>query len=275
MISLLKKRKITACAMLLMIVIMLCAMFPNFLAPFEPNDQAPEDRLIGFSVEHPMGTDKFGRDILSRVIVGSRMSMLSAVGIVVFSLVLGTLMGLVAGYVKWLSGPIMRIVDAIIVFPPILLAMLFIVILGGSGVTNIIIAVGIYYTTRMARVVYGLTLKIKEEVFITAARSLGAGNMRVMIKHILPNLLSPLIVQSTYTLSGALLQIASLDYLGLGISREIPTWGNMLNEGSAYLMNAPWIVIYPGFAIVLCVLSCNLIGDALRDHLDPKFREVG
>ena len=273
MLKILKKRKITTGALVFLTLILACAVFAKILSPYDPNAQEISARLTFFSVEHLLGTDNFGRDILSRIIYGSQMSLLGALGIVIFSMSLGCFFGLIAGYVRSAEAIIMRLIDSMMVFPPILLAMLFITILG-QGVMNVIIAVGIYYTTRMARVIYGLTLKIKAEVYITACRAQGAGDMRIIGAHILPNLVSPIIVQATFTFSGALLQLASLDYLGLGIPREIPTWGNMLNEGSQFMTNAPWIVIYPGLAIVFTVLAVNMIGDALRDNADPKFRDL-
>lgn len=273
MLKILKKRKITMCAFVFLILVFICAVFAGILSPYDPNAQEISARLTFFNARHLMGTDNFGRDILSRVIYGSRMSLLGSLGIVIFSMSLGCFLGLIAGYVRGVEPIIMRLIDSMMVFPPILLAMLFITILG-PGVMNVIIAVGIYYMTRMARVIYGLTLKLKSELYITACRSEGAGNMRIIGRHILPNLLSPIIVQATFTFSGALLQLSSLDYLGLGISREIPTWGNMLNEGSQFMTNAPWIVIYPGLAIVLTVLAVNMLGDVLRDNADPKFRDL-
>ncbi len=273
MLKILRKRKITTGALIFLILVLICAIFAKVLSPYDPNAQEISVRLTFFRSDHLLGTDNFGRDILSRVIYGSQMSLLGALGIVIFSMSLGCLLGLIAGYVRSAETIIMRLIDSMMVFPPILLAMLFITILG-QGVMNVIIAVGIYYTTRMARVIYGLTLKLKAEVYITACRAQGAGNMRIIGCHILPNLISPIIVQATFTFSGALLQLASLDYLGLGIPREIPTWGNMLNEGSQFMTNAPWIVIYPGLAIVFTVLAVNMIGDALRDNADPKFRDL-
>lgn len=273
MLKILKKRKITMAAFLFLILVFVCAVFAGILSPYDPNKQEITARLTFFNSAHLLGTDNFGRDILSRVIYGSRMSLLGSLGIVVFSMLSGCLLGVVAGYARKTEAIIMRLVDSMMVFPPILLAMLFITILG-PGVLNVIIAVGIYYTTRMARVIYGLTLKLKSELYIMACRAEGAGNMRIISRHILPNLISPIIVQATFTFSGALLQLSSLDYLGLGISREIPTWGNMLNEGSQFMTNAPWIVIYPGMAIVLTVLAVNMLGDVLRDNADPKFRDL-
>ena len=273
MLKILKKRKITLGALIFLLIILVCALFAGILSPYDPNTQEISARLTFFRSDHLLGTDNFGRDILSRIIYGSQMSLLGALGIVIFSMSLGCLLGLIAGYIRSMEAVIMRLVDSMMVFPPILLAMLFITILG-SGVMNVIIAVGIYYTTRMARVIYGLTLKLKAEVYITACRSQGAGTIRILCRHILTNLISPIIVQATFTFSGALLQLASLDYLGLGIPREIPTWGNMLNEGSQFMTNAPWIVIYPGLAIVLTVLAVNMLGDVLRDNADPKFRDL-
>jgi peptide/nickel transport system permease protein len=166
----------------------------------------------------------------------------------------------------------MRLVDVVMSFPALLLALAFLAILG-PGLANVIIAVGINFLTRTARIIFGLTLKLKEEVFIEAVRSIGAGAPRILLRHILPNLMSPLIVQATFTFAFSLLQIASLDFLGVGVPPQIPSWGNMISEGRIYITRAPGVLLFPGTFIVLTVLAFNLVGDVLRDNLDPRFRE--
>jgi peptide/nickel transport system permease protein len=165
----------------------------------------------------------------------------------------------------------MRLIDVMMAFPSLLLALVLMTIFG-RGLLNVIFAVGITYLTRTTRIVYGMTLKIKEEVYVEAFRASGASDIRLLLKHIFPNLTSPVIVQATFTFAFSLLDMASLDFLGLGLPPEIPSWGNMLSEGSIYLSRAPWMLIFPGLFIVLTVLSFNLIGDFLRDQVDPRFR---
>jgi peptide/nickel transport system permease protein len=183
----------------------------------------------------------------------------------------GICIGLFAGFYRNLDAVLMRIIDVMMAFPSLLLALVLMSIFG-RGLLNVIFAVGVTYLTRTTRIVYGLTLKIKEEVFIDAFRAAGASNLRLIFRHILPNLLSPVIVQATFTFAFSLLDMASLDFLGLGLPPEIPSWGNMLAEGSIYLTRAPWLLIFPGLFIVLTVLSLNLVGDTLRDQIDPRFR---
>jgi peptide/nickel transport system permease protein len=166
----------------------------------------------------------------------------------------------------------MRLVDVVMSFPPLLLALALMAILG-RGLSNVILAVGITYLTRTARIIFGLTLKIKEEVYIEAIRSVGAKNGRIIVRHILPNLVSPLIVQATFTFAFSLLQIASLDFLGVGLPPQVPSWGNMIAEGRLYITRAPGVLLFPGIFIILTVLSFNLVGDVLRDKLDPRFRD--
>ncbi|MBP6333450.1 MAG: ABC transporter permease, partial [Aminivibrio sp.] len=192
-------------------------------------------------------------------------------GVILFSLSIGVLIGVSSGYFRKIEPYLMRLIDVLMAFPPLLLALVLVSILG-RGMGNVIIAVGATYLTRTTRIVYGLTLKLREEPYIEAAVASGVKQKWIIMKHILPNMMSPLIVQATFTFAFSLLDMAALDFLGLGIPPSIPSWGNMLSEGRMYLTRGPWLLIFPGACIVLTVLSFNLVGDVLRDRLDPHFR---
>jgi peptide/nickel transport system permease protein len=238
------------------------------------NEQHMADRLLPpLSAGYHLGTDNFGRDLLSQILYGAQMSLIGAVGVVIVSILSGTLLGVIAGYSTTFQFIIMRTIDALMAFPPLLMAMVLVTVLG-QGIFNVIIAIGVYFMTRMTRIVYGLTLRIKEENYIEACKVQGAKQERVIFLHILPNLISPIIIQATFTFSSALLQMAALDYLGLGIPPTIPTWGAMLNAGKGFMTSSPWLVLVPGLVIVLTVLSLNIVGDFMRDNADPKFKQL-
>ncbi len=269
--KMLKKRRIAMAGIVFLVFLVLMAVFAPLFAKYDPLDINPVDRLQKPGPSHYLGTDNFGRDIWSRIVYGARTSIVSSVGVVLFSVTLGIAIGLVAGYFKALNSPFMRFIDVMMAFPSLLLALVLMTIFG-RGLVNVILAVGITYLTRTTRIVYGMTLKLKEEVFVEAFRAAGASDIRLLVKHIFPNLTSPVIVQATFTFAFSLLDMASLDFLGLGLPPEIPSWGNMLSEGSIYMARAPWMLIFPGLFIVLTVLSFNLVGDVLRDQVDPRFR---
>jgi peptide/nickel transport system permease protein len=269
--KMLKTRKIALVGLAFLVLLLMLAIFAPLVATHNPLDIDPVERLQSPNRNHFLGTDNFGRDIWSRIVYGARTSIVSSLGVVLFSMTLGILIGLIAGYFKRLNAPFMRIIDVMMAFPSLLLALVLMTIFG-RGMVNVILAVGITYLTRTTRIVYGMTLKLKEEVFIEAFRAAGASDFRLLLRHIFPNLTSPVIVQGTFTFAFSLLDMASLDFLGLGLPPEIPSWGNMLTEGSIYLVRAPWMLIFPGIFIVLTVLSFNLVGDVLRDQVDPRFR---
>lgn len=270
-LSSLYKRKIAFVGVLILGIILLLAVFAPVIAPYNPLKINPIEKLSAPNIKHFFGTDNFGRDTFSRIAYGARTSLIGAAGVVVFSLITGIALGVISGYFKKAEIVIMRIIDVLMAFPPLLLALVLVSILG-RGLLNVVIAVGATYLTRTARIVYGLTLKIREETYIEAIYSVGARTSRIILRHVLPNLVSPIIVQATFTFAFALLDMASLDFLGLGVPPEIPSWGNMLSEASMYLTRAPWLLLFPGSFIVLTVLSFNLVGDVLRDKLDPHFR---
>ena len=248
------------------------ALFSPLIATHDPMGLNPIERLQGPSATHWFGTDHFGRDIFSRVVYGARLTLVGGTGVVLYSILFGILIGVLSGYYRQFGFVAMRLVDVVMSFPALLLALAFIAILG-PGLLNVIIAVGLNFLTRTARIIFGLTLKLKEEAFVEAIRSLGASNLRILARHILPNLMSPLIVQATFTFAFSLLQMASLDFLGVGVPPQIPSWGNMISEGRIYITRAPGVLLFPGIFIVLTVLAFNLVGDVLRDNLDPRFRD--
>jgi peptide/nickel transport system permease protein len=223
------------------------------------------------SAAHWFGTDQFGRDILSRVIYGARLALLTGGGVVSFALITGVPAGVLSALYPRFGRIMMRLIDVLMSFPALLLALGLIVILG-RGVTNAILAIGVVYLTTTSRITYGLTLRLRTETYVEAATSMGAGATWTIRKHVLPNLISPLLVQASFVFAFAQLSAASLDFLGLGAPPEIPSWGNMLADGRIFITRAPWILFFPGFAIVITALSLNLVGDALRDRLDPRFR---
>lgn len=256
----------------IVLIIVLTALLADVIAPYDPIRGRLADMLQPPSPEHWMGTDEQGRDILSRIIHGSRISLqvgLVAVGI---SLTTGTLIGAVSAYFGgWFDLLVMRIIDILLAFPSILLAIAITAILGPS-LTNAMIAVGIVGMPVYARLVRASVLSLREQDFVQAARAAGGGHGRILWRHILPNALAPLIVQSTLSIGTAMLDAAGLSFLGLGAQPPAPEWGAMLSGAQVYIQLAPWVVTFPGLAIMLAVLGFNLLGDGLRDVLDPRLR---
>ena len=249
------------------------ALFAPWIAPADPNEIDPPARLSPPGAAHPFGTDHFGRDTLSRVIHGSRMALLIGVGVVVLALAGGVLCGVVSAIFPRIGMVLMRAVDVLMAFPSLLLALALIVILG-RGVENSIVAIGAVYLTTTARIVYGVSLRLNTESWVEAARGMGGSTARIVFRHLLPNLLSPLFVQASFVFAFAQLQAASLDFLGLGVPPETPTWGNMLAESRIYITRAPWLLLFPGLMIALSAFSLNVVGDAVRDRLDPRLKDA-
>ena len=249
----------------------LAALFAPALAPADPLEIDPLARLSSPGGAYPFGTDHYGRDTLSRCIHGARMALLIGLGAVVFALAAGGLTGILSAYFHRLGHVLMRLVDVMMAFPALLLA-LALTTLFDRSVINTIIVIGIVYSATTARILHGMTLKVKSEAFVEAAICSGAGHASVLFRHILPNLASPLLVQASFIFAFAQLQAAALDFLGLGLPPEVPSWGNMLSESRIYITRAPWLLIFPGALIILSVFSMNLVGDALRDGIDPRFR---
>tara|TARA_R110000850_G_scaffold12516_3_gene42021 strand:+ start:759 stop:1610 length:852 start_codon:yes stop_codon:yes gene_type:complete len=253
-------------------LILFAALAAPWIAPFDPLDIDPVNRLAEPSWPHLFGTDHYGRDTFSRCIYGARMTMLIGLGSVAFALVTGGLVGMLSAYFTRLGNFLMRGIDVLMAFPALLLALVLMTLLERS-VANTIIVIGIVYATTTARILFGMTLKLKREVFIDAAVCSGAGHGSILFRHILPNLISPLLVQASFIFAFAQLQAAALDFLGLGLPPEVPSWGNMLSESRIYVTRAPWLLLYPGLLIILSVFSMNMVGDAMRDSMDPRFKD--
>jgi ABC-type dipeptide/oligopeptide/nickel transport system permease subunit len=274
-----KKNKSALIGLYVVIMLISLAVFAPFLAPFDPLIQNLDDRLIppawniGGSLTHLLGTDDFGRDMLSRIIYGARISLMIGLISVSISLVFGTLMGALAGYFGGLVDTlIMRIVDIMLSIPAILLAIVIVSILG-PDLFNAMIAIGIVGIPTFARIVRGSVLAEKEKEYVIASRINGSSNARLITKVILPNCLTPLIVQSTMGFAGAVLEAAGLSFLGLGAQPPSPEWGAMLGDSLQFITTASWMILYPGIAIFLTVMSFNLVGDGLMDALDPKMKD--
>ena len=250
-----------------------CALFAPLLAPHDPAQLSLTARLRPPSPAHWFGTDELGRDVLSRTMYGARISLTVAVAVVALSLAVGLLLGALAGFYGGLTDTIVNIYvsNAFLALPGILLAVAFVAFLGPS-VTNLILALALAGWVNYARLVRAQVLAVKEREFVQAARSLGASDMRLMLRHILPNILQPLIVQAAVGMAAAVLAEATLSFLGLGVQPPTPTWGAMLNDARSHLFESPYLVFFPAAALALCVLSFNFVGDGLRDFLDPRSR---
>lgn len=265
---LLGNRAILFGAIILTLVVLAAALAP-LLAPYAPNKLSIVNKLKGPSLAHLFGTDEFGRDIFSRAIYAGRVSLLVSLGVVCISVALGVTLGVFAGYFRRLDAPVSRLLDAMMSFPDILLAIALVAALGPSLVT-VILALGITYAPRLARVVRGSTLVLRELPYIEAAVTLGLPTRQILLRHVLLNLASPILVQATFIFASAMLAEASLSFLGVGVSTDMPTWGTMLASGREFMNSAPWLMVFPGIAIVLSVLSLQLVGDGLRDLVDPR-----
>ena len=251
--------------------VLVAALAPE-IVPHDIRRMNPQHVLAPPGGAYLFGTDEFGRDVFSRVVMGSRISLVVAFLSVLTALVLGTTVGLAAGYYGgWWDGVSMRAMDIIFAFPAILLAIAIMAVLGTS-LFNLVIAIGIVYTPQFARVARAATLSVRSLEFVDAARALGLGNLRIVGRHIIPNVLPPLIVQISLSLSLAILSESALSFLGLGTQPPTPSWGNMLSQGRQFLELAPWNAVFPGLAIMAVVLGFNLLGDGLRDLLDPRLR---
>src|SRR5664279_3022385 len=261
----------------LVVVFVFCALFAPWIAPHDPAGINLPSRLMGPSASHWFGTDELGRDILSRVVYGARISMLVGGCVVAASLTLGLIFGSIAGYYGGLTDRLLNVVvmNAFMSFPGILLAIAFVAFLG-PGVFNLIIALSLGGWVGYARLLRAQVLAVREREFVEAARALGANDARVIVRHILPNIIQPVIVQAAIGMAGAILAEATMSFLGLGVPPPAASWGSMLNDGRAHLFDSPHLVLFPAAAVMLAVLSFNFIGDGLRDYLDPRSRiEVG
>lgn len=268
-----RRNRLAAAGMVLVAVFVICAVCAPWIAPQDPGRIDLPSRLQGPSASHLFGTDELGRDILSRVIYGAQISMLVGSSVVAGSLGLGLIFGCIAGYYGGYTDRIFNVVvmNAFLSFPGILLAIAFVAFLG-PGIFNLILALCIGGWVGYARLVRAQVLAVKEREFVEAARAIGATDWRIVTRHILPNIIQPVIVQAAIGMAGAVLAEATMSFLGLGVPPPTASWGSMLNDGRAHLFDAPHLVLFPAVAVMLAVLSFNFIGDALRDYMDPRSR---
>ena len=266
------KRKTVAAGLIVLLVFVLLAVFAPMIAPYSPSKLSIVNRLKPPSELYWFGTDEFGRDVFSRTIFAGRLSLLVGAAVVALSALIGITLGLLAGFFQKLDTPIARLIDAMMAFPDILLAIALVAALGPS-LTTVIIALAVVYSPRLARIVRASTLVIRELPYVEAAKALGISTFHIMTRHVLRNLISPILVQCTFLFASAMLAEAGLSFLGLGVSPEIPTWGTMISAGRQYIGQADWMTYFPGFAIILSVLSLQMVGDGLRDMLDPRLQK--
>ncbi len=266
------RRKAVLFSIAVLSLMVLCAVLAPFISPFSPNKLSIVNRLAAPNATFWFGTDEFGRDILSRTIFAARLSLLVGFCVTVFAVIGGVFLGLLAGFFTKLDTSIARLIDAMMAFPDVLLAIALVAALGPS-LTTVIIALGIVYTPRVARVVRASTLVIRELPFIDAARGMAIPTHKIILRHVLRNLMAPILVQGSFVFAYAMLAEAGLSFLGLGVSPEIPTWGTMIASGRQYLGQAIWMTVFPGAAIIFAVLSLQLLGDGFRDLMDPRLRK--
>lgn len=265
-----RKNRLALAGLIIIVFFILMAFAAPYISPYDYKEQVLADRLQAPSAEHWFGTDDLGRDVFSRVLHGARISLWVGFFSVIGSIIAGALLGLIAGYYgKWADMLISRLFDILLAFPAILLAIAIVAILGPS-LQNALLAIAIVNIPTYGRLVRSRVLSLRQEEFITSARTLGAGNMRILFRHILPNSLTPLIVQGTLGIGTAIIEAAALGFLGMGAQPPDPEWGKMLSDSRQFLQKAPWTLIFPGLSIMFTVLGFNLLGDGLRDTLDPK-----
>jgi peptide/nickel transport system permease protein len=263
---------IIAVASVCLALVVIVSVLAPLIAPHDPLTLAPSLRLKPSSAQFLLGTDAYGRDVLSRTIYGGRVSLLVGVGAAIFSIVIGLFIGLVSGFFKWVDAVMMRVMDGLMAIPAILLA-IAVVSLSGATITTVLIAITIPEIPRVARLVRAVVLSAREEPYVEAAISVGSSLPKIMWRHLMPNTIAPLIVQGTYVCASAILTEAILSFLGAGISPETPTWGNIMAEGRSFFQIKPSLIFWPGLLLSIAILSINLIGDAARDALDPRMKQ--
>ncbi len=265
-------RPVVIIGAVLILIFLVCAIAPNLIATHDPIKQILDDALLPPSGEHLLGTDALGRDLFSRIVHGARTALIIAISAISIALVTGSVLGLIAGYTGGITNSIiMRFIDALMSLPGILLALTIVSVLGG-GILTVIIALGVQSVAGYARVVCAQAMSLRENDYVLAARTLGSTKKRIMFKHILPNAIAPLIVMSTISVGITILAEAGLSYLGIGITEPTIAWGSLVNVGQRYLLMYPLLAIAPGIAIMLVVFGFNMVGDGLRDALDPRLR---
>ena len=267
-----KRNKTALAGAVVAVIIIFIAIFAPWLAPYDPLEQDPFVRLRGATEAHWLGTDDFGRDVFSRIIWGSRVSLIIGLASVVLGLLVGTGFGMIAGYYRGkVETGIMRSVDVLMCFPDLILAIAVTAALG-ANLFNLILTIGIVMTPRFARLAHGQVLSITENEYVLSARAVGAGVPRIIVRHIFPNIFGDLLVAATLWVGVAIRLEANLAFIGLGVSPPTPTWGNMIREGIDVMINAPWISMYSGLSILITILAFNMLGDGLRDIADPRLR---
>ena len=264
-----RRNRLSWVGLVLLALIVGAAVLAPLIAPYDPVQQHIIHRLRPPSAQFWLGTDTYGRDVLSRLLYAGRTSLMIGFGVATLSTLVGICIGLIAGFFRKLDAPLSRLIDAMMAFPDILLAIALVAILGGSMV-NVIIALSIVYVPRFARISRASTLVIRELPFVEASRALGSSTRYVIVNHVLRNIVSPITVQATFIFAYAMLAEAGLSFLGVGIDPATPTWGTMINEGRQFIDQATWLIVFPGLAISISVLSLQIIGDGLRDALDPR-----
>jgi peptide/nickel transport system permease protein len=263
---------IVAVAAACLLLIVASAVFAPLLAPHDPLQLAPSLRLKPAGGGFPLGTDAYGRDLLSRILYGGRISLLIGIGAAVVSVAIGLAIGLVSGYFKWVDAVVMRVMDGLMAIPSILLA-IAVISLSGASLKTVLIAIVIPEIPRVVRLVRSVVLSAREEPYVEAAIAIGSSLPKILWRHLMPNTFAPLIVQGTYICASAILTEAILSFLGAGISPETPTWGNIMAEGRAVFQIKPSLIFWPGLMLSIAILSINLIGDATRDALDPRMKK--
>lgn len=266
-----KKSKIAVVGLIILIILIITAIFADFIAPYPYDVQDLSMTFLKPSKEHLMGTDNFGRDIFSRIVIGAKISLQIGFISVFFSMIIGTFIGAVAGYYRRFDNILMRIMDVVLSIPQLIFAIALAAALG-NGMRNLILAVSISSIPRYAKIVRSQVLSIKEREFVEAAKMSGASDLKIILKYILPNAFAPVIVEATLGVGTSILSAAALSFIGMGIMPPKPEWGQMLSEGRAYIRDYPHMTLFPGLAIALTILSLNIVGDGLRDALDPKLR---
>ena len=266
-----EKSKIAVVGLIILIILIITAIFADFIAPYPYDVQDLSMTFLKPSKEHLMGTDNFGRDIFSRIVIGAKISLQIGFISVFFSMIIGTFIGAVAGYYRRFDNILMRIMDVVLSIPQLIFAIALAAALG-NGMRNLILAVSISSIPRYAKIVRSQVLSIKEREFVEAAKMSGASDLKIILKYILPNAFAPVIVEATLGVGTSILSAAALSCIGMGIMPPKPEWGQMLSEGRAYIRDYPHMTLFPGLAIALTILSLNIVGDGLRDALDPKLR---
>jgi len=256
----------------LLVLIFLLALFAPFFAPYDPNENNLKNRLIKPGSQYLLGTDEFGRDITSRLIWGGRVSLAVGLLVVMGSLIIGCTAGTIAGFFGGVvDSIIMRLVDILLAFPAFLLALALVATMG-SSLSTVVLSISIAYSPRIALVMRGIILSVRETIYVEASRAFGAGNLWIIMKHIIPNSLPPMIVIATVSAATAITAEAGLSFLGLGVQPPTPTWGSIISDGQNFIRSAPWISFSAGFLIMITVVCLNLVGDALRDIQDPRLK---